>query len=449
MPGTFISYRRQDSASEAGRLYDSLRSRLRGEQVFRDIYALRPGEDYTAAINRVIAASDIVLVLIGTRWSNAVDETGRRRLDDPDDLHRREITTALQEGKVVVPVLVQGASMPAAAELPAALAALAERNAIELTDSRWDYDVGRLLAFLRQRKRSWRDRPAARIGATAAVVAAVAIAIVGIASTFSFPGMRLGQDNPPIAVATVPRPDTTPATTPRPSLAPTVAPKVASAFPTCDGSLLAKADASKPILGIDVSRFDGSVDWVELANRGYSFAIIKATEGTTSVDPMLPENWKGAGDAGFIRSTYHFLVADPDVSGDAQADFYLSTIGNLDRGTCDLPPVLDFEKAPTGGVDPIGIASAWLQRVSAGYPGRTKPIMYSGKWFLDQYNGAPQLKNYPFWIASYSPNATPVPPQNRSTYDFWSFSDKSVGNVHVGEQIRFLGTREALFGMTQ
>jgi len=65
MRSVFISYRREDSDTEAGRLYDTLKRRLGGNRVFRDVYALRPGEDYARVIERTIATADVVLVLVG------------------------------------------------------------------------------------------------------------------------------------------------------------------------------------------------------------------------------------------------------------------------------------------------------------------------------------------------------------------------------------------------
>lgn len=145
MPRIFISYRRDDTEAVAGRLYDALRSRFGRDRVFRDIDTLRGGQDYTVAIERVIQSSDVVLVLIGGRWLKAADDMGRRRLDDPEDVLAREIASALAHGKTTIPVRVQGSPMPQRSELPVSLADLALRNAVELSDSRWDYDVSRIV----------------------------------------------------------------------------------------------------------------------------------------------------------------------------------------------------------------------------------------------------------------------------------------------------------------
>lgn len=147
MGGIFISYRRDDSAGFAGRLADALEAEFGHGSVFRDVDDIHPGEDFVAAIHRHLEGVDSVLVMIGPRWLAAGGD-GRRRLDDPDDFVRREIEVALDSDKPVIPVLVGGTSMPAEAELPAAIAGLARRQAAGLSDDRWSADLARLVAAL-------------------------------------------------------------------------------------------------------------------------------------------------------------------------------------------------------------------------------------------------------------------------------------------------------------
>lgn len=149
----FISYRRSDTSGYAGRLADDLTERVGRDRVFRDVHGIGAGADYVAAIDHAIAGADVLLAVIGRTWLGEADGDGRRRLDDPQDLVRAEITAALRRGCQVIPVLVEGARMPAETELPAELASLAARQAVELTDSRWDDDVDRLVAGLRGGKR--------------------------------------------------------------------------------------------------------------------------------------------------------------------------------------------------------------------------------------------------------------------------------------------------------
>lgn len=146
MTSLFISYRRDDGAGHAGRLYDRLSARFGDEQVFIDHYDLLPGQDFPSAIESHLARADVVLALIGPRWVEARDARGQLRLAQADDFVRRELLAALASGKHVIPVLIGGARMPSAAELPAELAALSRLQAWELRDARFDDDLNALLA---------------------------------------------------------------------------------------------------------------------------------------------------------------------------------------------------------------------------------------------------------------------------------------------------------------
>jgi hypothetical protein len=151
MAEIFLSYRRQDSQSATGRLADRLEQHFGAERVFRDHESIVAGEDFAAAIRRAIEASTVVLVVIGPRWLEMRAASGVRRLDDPADYVRLEIECALAAGVAVVPLLVEGAAMPAPAALPPALAAFARCQALELSESRWRYDADRLIGVLEQR----------------------------------------------------------------------------------------------------------------------------------------------------------------------------------------------------------------------------------------------------------------------------------------------------------
>ena len=148
MPRVFISYRRDDSAAHAGRIYDRLRDQFGAEQVFRDIDAITPGAKFAKVIAERIENCDALIAIIGKDWLHAEDGEGKRRLDDPDDWVKAEIREALTRGKLVIPVLVEGARMPKDSELPAEIAALAGCHAIEISESRFDYDTERLLGAL-------------------------------------------------------------------------------------------------------------------------------------------------------------------------------------------------------------------------------------------------------------------------------------------------------------
>jgi hypothetical protein len=144
----FISYRRDDARADAGRLARDLQTRLTGTRIFRDIDTIEPGVDFVTAIEKAVGSSAAVLAIIGPRWLSATDTSGTRRLDNPDDIVRIEIEMALQRDVRIIPLLVGGASMPSSADLPPPLAKLARRNAHELSESRWDYDVQKLAQSL-------------------------------------------------------------------------------------------------------------------------------------------------------------------------------------------------------------------------------------------------------------------------------------------------------------
>jgi TIR domain len=146
----FISYRREDSAYPAGWLYDRLAQHFGRGQVFKDMDSIRLGDDFVAAITAAVASCDVLLALIGDRWLTLTGPDGRRRLDDPADFVRLEIEAALNRNVRVIPVLVEGARMPLAAELPGSLARMERLQALELSPSRFDFDTSRLLRSLDQ-----------------------------------------------------------------------------------------------------------------------------------------------------------------------------------------------------------------------------------------------------------------------------------------------------------
>lgn len=148
MAGLFISYRRDDRPGFAGRLADALGERLGAENVFRDVEDIYPGDDFVVAIQKQLHAVGAMLVMIGPGWLTA-SRGGVRRLDDATDFVRLEIKAGLESGKPVLPVLVDGASMPAEADLPSDIAPLARRQALVLSDASWATDVARLVEFVR------------------------------------------------------------------------------------------------------------------------------------------------------------------------------------------------------------------------------------------------------------------------------------------------------------
>src|SRR5512132_2843024 len=161
----FISYRREETAYPAGWLYDRLADRFSGGQVFKDVDSIELGDDFVEVITRAVGSCDVLLALIGEEWLTITDERGRRRLDNPDDFVRVEIEAALLRRVRVIPILVDGARMPRAEELPDSLANLVRRQALELSPVRFDFDTSRLLKVL--------DRTLAEVRATQQEAASV------------------------------------------------------------------------------------------------------------------------------------------------------------------------------------------------------------------------------------------------------------------------------------
>jgi TIR domain-containing protein len=149
-PCIFISYRRSDAEGWAGRLSDSLRAQLGHVRIFRDIEEIPPGVDFVEYFTRAVGECDAFIEIIGPGWLTATDAKGQRRLDDPDDLTRLEVATALRRNIRVIPTLLEGASMPTAEDLPPDLQGLARRNAYPLSDSRWTEDTRKLADILRE-----------------------------------------------------------------------------------------------------------------------------------------------------------------------------------------------------------------------------------------------------------------------------------------------------------
>ena len=151
----FVSYRRDDAAGHAGRLHDALLDHFRREQIFMDIDAIEPGLDFVESIEHALSQCDVLLVLIGPRWLGPQGSAGHRRLDDPTDFVRLEVQSALVRTDLrVVPVLIQGAEMPTSADLPRELQPLVRRNALEVSDTRWQYDISQLVELLKRIERA-------------------------------------------------------------------------------------------------------------------------------------------------------------------------------------------------------------------------------------------------------------------------------------------------------
>lgn len=150
MSRIFINYRRQDSEGYVGRLYDHLTELFERGDIFMDIEAIKPGQDFVETLENAVAQCDVFLAVIGPHWLDSADANGQRRLDLWNDFVRIELATALKHGKIVIPLLVGRAQMPNPDSLPDDIKLLARRNAFEISHNRFKADVERLAKSLKE-----------------------------------------------------------------------------------------------------------------------------------------------------------------------------------------------------------------------------------------------------------------------------------------------------------
>ena len=214
-----------------------------------------------------------------------------------------------------------------------------------------------------------------------------------------------------------------------------------TSFAAMLASTLAYAD------GIDVSHWQGTINWSKVKAAGMQFAFMKATESTTYTDTQLATNWAGVQAAGLYRGAYHF--ARPKVgTAPAQAKYFVSKVGSF-QGAGTLPPVLDLEASGGLGVTALrSWTASWLQTVEQ-LTGRT-PIIYVSPAFWEHYLGnSTAFTRYPLWIAHYGVT-TPRVPGGWPTWTFWQRTSSGTvsgisGNVDMN---RFNGTTAQLAALS-
>jgi lysozyme len=184
--------------------------------------------------------------------------------------------------------------------------------------------------------------------------------------------------------------------------------------------------------GIDVSEYQGDIDWQAVADSGVTFCILKGTEGVESFDPYFARNWQAARSVGIIRSAYHFFIASKDPIVQANSFLRLTQKVWLDN---DLPPVLDLEKTYFLNPDTvIARAKIWLNTVEKAI-GR-RPIVYTFPNFWENTLGNPSaLADYPLWIAHYETDQ-PIVPGGWRSWTIHQYSESGTvpgieGNVDM------------------
>jgi TIR domain len=190
MKHVFVSYRRSDSLGEAGRLSDALNAHLGHGIVFRDVAGIAPGENFDVALDDALQRAGVVLVLIGPGW---LAELQRRSVGSERDFVRLEVARALATQRRVMPVLLRGASLPAAPDLPEDMRELPRKQTIGLRDEAWDVDVNRLADAIGKPYR-WRA-----LALRAAVAIALIVVLIGFLVKFVW--TDLGVDKLPLMFA--------------------------------------------------------------------------------------------------------------------------------------------------------------------------------------------------------------------------------------------------------
>ncbi|MET0909820.1 MAG: toll/interleukin-1 receptor domain-containing protein [Ilumatobacteraceae bacterium] len=193
----FLSYRRGDSSAWSGRLRDVLAARVGEENVFQDVSAVRPGQDFTSAIDGALGRSNVVLVVIGPTWLTAASADGLRHLSDEHDHVRGELRAALRLGGLIVPVLVGRATMPRPEQLPDDLRALSMLQAVTLNDDTWRRDVEGLLEAIGVATRPARRR---RWAIAAVAVGALVVGAAIVVNLLADDADGSSADNPSTTV---------------------------------------------------------------------------------------------------------------------------------------------------------------------------------------------------------------------------------------------------------
>ena len=173
--------------------------------------------------------------------------------------------------------------------------------------------------------------------------------------------------------------------------------------------------AGYSVHGIDVSAYQGRIDWPEVARHRVHFAFIKASEGATLRDARFERNWRGARAAGILSGAYHYF--QPNRDGSQQAALFIATVP-LRPG--DLPPVLDVEATRFHDVAELRReVRQWLELVQAHYQAR--PILYSNYAFYRRYL-AGHFDDYPLWLAHYEVERPSLPAER---WIIWQHSDEA------------------------
>ena len=206
------------------------------------------------------------------------------------------------------------------------------------------------------------------------------------------------------------------------------------------------ASAADAVYGMDVSSYQGNVDWTAAWNNGARFAYVKASEGVGYTNPYFAQQYNGSYGVGMIRGAYHFALPDRS-SGATQADYFVDNGGGWSADGLTLPGALDIEWNPYGatcyGYSAAGLVG-WIQDFSNEYQARTGrwPVIYTAASWWSQCTGnlGDFTANSPLWVARYAadPGTLPYP---WGYYTFWQYADSGT---FPGDQDVFNGAYDRL-----
>lgn len=198
------------------------------------------------------------------------------------------------------------------------------------------------------------------------------------------------------------------------------------------------------IHGVDVSHYQGTVDWEKMEEQDLHFAMIKATEGSGHLDECFYTNWEDAAQTGLCIGAYHFFSFDSE--GEKQANFYIDMVGDLNG---KLAPVIDVEyygdkrSNPPQKAEVIKNLGAMLDTLEEHY--QVKPIIYTTYTIYNNYIRG-EFQGYPLWVRSiYCPPTVLFGNQ----WSFWQYKDNAVLEGYDGDEEHidmnvFRGTRQEL-----
>ncbi|MFD1952725.1 glycoside hydrolase family 25 protein [Paenibacillus thailandensis] len=186
--------------------------------------------------------------------------------------------------------------------------------------------------------------------------------------------------------------------------------------------------------GIDVSRYQGKIDWGKVKADGISFVFAKATESVGYRDPTFEDNIAGAKAAGLATGAYHFVTARTVEAARKEAANFARAI--MAVGGVELPPAMDYENNP-GNLNKTvinAVARAFLKEIES-ITGK-RPIIYTGNSFAGNFDDS--LAAYPLWVARYS-NSAPFDVAGWDRWTFWQYSDGGTGGQRPGGGRRVSG----------